>query len=67
MALPGMELKSPMSRAQEGCPASSCMACIAPSIVLTCAVCTVETQGLMTGLEELPGGGGGSHCLLAWL
>ena len=56
MALPGMELKSPMSSAQEGCPASRCMARITSSVVLTCAVCTVETQGLMTRLQELQGG-----------
>ena len=39
MALPGVELKSPISIAQEGCPAVCCMIRIASSITRTCAAC----------------------------
>ena len=39
MALPGVELKSPISIAQEGCPAVCCMICTASSITRTCAAC----------------------------
>ena len=39
MALPGVELKSPISMAQEGCPAVCCMTRTASSITRTCAAC----------------------------